>query len=126
MLLFVVVCVVTLFGSFIVGFVFTHYVVELHEQCRGEHLPAMDGSKLGLTKGGIDAFVAIEFAGNPKAKTKYKTVHGKGDLHMAWNTELWMPVCRSHLRRTVLLSGCCSSNSTIRSCKPTHSFVGYL
>ena len=38
---------------------------------RAEQLPSMDDAVMGIGKAGIDAYVRINFAGNPKAVTKY-------------------------------------------------------
>ena len=70
---------------------------------KAEHLPNMDapifgGSIFGI-RGGIDAFVQIDFAGNPKCTTSTKNVKiGKGRygaktfMNPVFNEQLWLPV----------------------------------
>jgi len=41
--------------------------------------------------------------GNKKGKTKRITKHGTGNLHVAWNTEMWMPVRASGNSRMFML-----------------------
>lgn len=68
----------------------THFLVcRVH---RAECLPAMDSPKLGIGKGGIDAFCKLTFAGNPPAKTRWVVARGARHLAVAWEEELWFPV----------------------------------
>jgi hypothetical protein len=74
-----------------------------------EHLPNMDASAFGAVasafgkRGGIDAFVRVDFAGNPKIKTKTITKKmkkgevkmGMTDLNPEFNEQLWLPVTLS-------------------------------
>ena len=76
---------------------------------KAEHLPNMDAptfggiSKLVGQRGGIDAFVRVDFAGNPKCKTKIvkqkmkkgEVTMGKTDLNPVFNEQLWLPVTLS-------------------------------
>lgn len=58
---------------------------------QAEDLPAMDSSGI-LTAAGIDAFVRVDFAGNPKCKTSVVTVKGEKRLSPIFLEELWIPV----------------------------------
>ena len=66
-------------------------VITAHE---ARELPATDSSKLGgLLKGGIDAYLQAEFAGNKPQRTRWVTSKGRtGSLRVEWNQEFWLPV----------------------------------
>jgi hypothetical protein len=59
---------------------------------RAEHLPQMDDSNL-LTKGGIDAYLQVEFAGGKPLRTKVKSLKGeRAALNPEFYCELWYPI----------------------------------
>ncbi|KAA0148152.1 hypothetical protein FNF31_07464 [Cafeteria roenbergensis] len=64
---------------------------------RAEDLMPMDKPQVGgLVKGGIDAYVQVDFAGNPSARTPWVARKGKHDtaLNVSWTSknQLWIPV----------------------------------
>ena len=56
-----------------------------------EDLPAMDSSNL-VSTAGIDAYVQVDFAGNPPCKSSVVTVKGTHFLNVTFLEDLWLPV----------------------------------
>jgi hypothetical protein len=65
-------------------------------------LPPMDTGLLGGRS--IDAFVQVEFAGNPPCRTTVVTVGGRANLVAAWEEEVWVPVTLPTMSDVVTLS----------------------
>ena len=65
-------------------------------------LPPMDTGLLGGRS--IDAFVQVEFAGNPPCRTTVVTVGGRANLVAVWEEEVWVPVTLPSMSDVVTLS----------------------
>lgn len=58
---------------------------------RAEDLPPLDRDGM-FSRAGIDAYVQVEFGGNPAAKTSVVTIKGTSGLAPAFYEELWIPI----------------------------------
>eukprot|EP00937_MAST-01D_sp_MAST-1D-sp2_P005539 g5539.t1 len=65
-------------------------------------LPAMDTNVLG--KPSIDAFVQVEFGGNPAVRTTVVTEAGDANIVCVWEEELWIPVMVPTMSDVITLS----------------------
>lgn len=63
-------------------------------------LPSMDNNLVG--PGGIDAFLQVDYGGQ-KAKTKWVSVRGNGNLDVSWYNELWIPVMMPTMVNNILV-----------------------
>ena len=63
---------------------------------------------------GIDAYVRVNFAGNPIARTKYVNVRGHKDLSAEFNTQLWLPVMTPTMTSNIEIVVCSVA------CKASH------
>ena len=52
----------------------------------------MDSNIVSGTGTGIDAFAMVEFGSNPPLRTRVRTSKGKGNLRVAFNEALYLPV----------------------------------
>jgi hypothetical protein len=68
-----------------------------------EHMQKMDDGALGIGEG-IDAFVQVDFAGNPACCTSVVTERGPSNLKPFFEEECWLPVMLPAMSDVILVS----------------------
>jgi hypothetical protein len=68
-----------------------------------EHMMKMDDGALGIGEG-IDAFVQVDFGGNPSCCTSVVTERGSSNLKPYFEEECWLPVMLPAMSDVILIS----------------------
>jgi hypothetical protein len=48
--------------------------------------------------------LAVQFAGNPKLRTRYRSAKGEGNLTVLWAEQLWLPVTVPTMTNTIQIA----------------------